>query len=392
MTEIQNVSQLTALIQNPPRKAPRTPKSSASISHLHDQTSPESAFPGPVPHNTYHEAQANPSPSSGANHPAASPFTTGGRSFVSAMDLFRSQQRTPQVSSRPTGQDVMRNVSKTQLEKHAVKMRQMAKALESSHKLNATTRHQRAVQAKDVPNVGYIAPSGSNATWRQTAMDRIIGTIRSQTPSGQWEADADVTHELDRDVARAIVYLGGKVMGVPPEELHRSPGLQKLVARNTQWFQRTPDWFKLLGLCAAKKFNCYLQSSSSTGESVPMNPLLLPMETSIKMETNEEDAVLVPMQPHPPIPSEDEVNQKKRRNDEMMMSLDATVHDEEVKDNATPLPPPPPKKAKKNPKNPAVKTELVTSQKKTKKVKIEVEEPTSLIKDEQVMTGETEEL
>lgn len=268
MTEIQHVSDLTRLIQNP-QKASRSVKrkSSTTTSTYEDpRTEPTVAGTSPFREETigqtttpsYNPVRGNPT--------ATAPPTTPQQPFLSAMDLFRSQHKASQIPS--TGAtppaDVMRNVGKTQLEKHAVRMRQMAKALEASH--NKPSHKHRAIPVRNVPNSGYIAPthpimqsSSSSSSWRQSAMDRLIGSLRSQHPM-QEEMDVDVNRELDRDVARALVYLGGKAMGVPPEDLFKSPGLQKLVARNTQWFQRSPDWFKLLGLCAAKKFNCYLQT------------------------------------------------------------------------------------------------------------------------------------
>lgn len=261
------------------------------------------------------------------------------------MDLFRSQhslpgqQQTqnagiPQVSP-PVASNRMTNVGKTQLEKHAVKMRQLADAMVTSHKQsgsNATgaaiphrsttsisPAAKRAKFIRDAPTMGYVSPTGSNPTWRQKAMDRLIDTFRSRAPAAspstasylRMENDIDIVHELDQDVARALVYAGGKVMGIRPEELYNSPGLQKLVARNMEWFKNTPDWIKLIGLCAAKKLNGYLlptppeppqqfcaflQTSSSSSSSEfppPPQPPTPESEEPHVMVVDEEEAVVV---------------------------------------------------------------------------------------------------
>ena len=103
------------------------------------------------------------------------------------------------------------------------------------------------------PGVPIAAATSSNANTQQQPWRTLWSAARLSNE------DHDVVRELDQDVAGALVAVGGTLMGLPTEELLRSPGMRKLVARNIQWFQGTHDLVKLLGLMAAKKLNQWVQ-------------------------------------------------------------------------------------------------------------------------------------
>lgn len=67
--------------------------------------------------------------------------------------------------------------------------------------------------------------------------------------------DIDVVQEIDNDIATALVSLGGSVLGLEAEQLSKSPGMRKLVARNINWVHGAHDALKFIGLMAAKKLN-----------------------------------------------------------------------------------------------------------------------------------------
>ncbi len=77
--------------------------------------------------------------------------------------------------------------------------------------------------------------------------------------------DPLVSGEFDQDMARAVVAVSARLLGMDPAALSNSPGLLRLVARNMQWFHHTPDVVKLTGLVVAKKLN-QLMTSSNTRE------------------------------------------------------------------------------------------------------------------------------
>lgn len=283
MTEIQNVSQLTALIQNPKNKNQRGKKRVSLDLNINEATQGKvvtfSQVSQPATSITLLNEKEKASPfqttRSLSTTDITPPYPTPRQPFTSAMDLYRSQYGHPSAKAVGTTTtqpsmdapvQVMRNVGRTQLEKHAIKMRQLAQAMVSN---SSATRPPALKRAKiDPATVGFLnnTSSHTNPTWRQKAMERLIGSFQlSSSASAPGEEDQIIMRELDRDVARALVHTGGKALGIHPDELYNSPGLQKLVARNMQWFNQAPDWLKLAGLCAAKKLNGYLQPENCAG-------------------------------------------------------------------------------------------------------------------------------
>lgn len=136
------------------------------------------------------------------------------------------------------------------------------------------TQHMRKLKkagllnnAEAVPPPGVItshAPA-SSSTSRSTSsfltntVMKLFRSGSSTTPNYQNPEDMDVVREIDHDVATAVVSVGGSLLGLPQEELMQSQGMRKLVARNMQWFQGSPDFIKMIGLVAAKKLNQIVQ-------------------------------------------------------------------------------------------------------------------------------------
>lgn len=292
MTEIQTTA-LTQMIKNPTIK--KSKKNNTTTLDYND-----SQAPGAVHANLPGTGSAQiTTPSSAFTIGANPPNATKGplQPFVSAMDLYRAQMGRSrgfaETSTPSAAQSVpnhpFQSVSKTQLEKHAIRMRQMAKALEEQHNQGKKAASYRKKSSSSPfpqpppPIPLYTAPSNA-ADPNQNTFKRMIQSMlgktlsATSTTSGRMvDDDHDILHELDRDLAQAVVFTGGKILGIHPDELAQSPGLRKLVARNIQWFQRTPDWLKLVGLCAAKKLNGYIGGSGSSGVS---NPYLVPLPPS----------------------------------------------------------------------------------------------------------------
>lgn len=138
-------------------------------------------------------------------------------------------------------------------------------------------------------------------SWRKNTLARLIGAVRrtSSASSSQEDTgahDPDVIGEFDHDVSEAMVTLGGRFVGLNPQELLQSQGLRKLVARNIRWFQNTPDWLKLIGLVVAKRLNSAVRSTVGSNRGDEADP------SSYRIEGLAELLPLTHQQPAAPLP------------------------------------------------------------------------------------------
>lgn len=145
-------------------------------------------------------------------------------------------------------------------------------SVSSASKTRWQEHQKRLRQVNAMMNSGGIRKQKSSATtstpsWRKNVLGRIVGAMRTNALSDPDASsasfqDPDVIGEFDRDVSEAMVTIGGRFVGLDPQELMHSQGLRKLVARNIRWFQNTPDWLKLVGLVVAKRLNSAVRSTS----------------------------------------------------------------------------------------------------------------------------------
>lgn len=178
-----------------------------------------------------------------------------------------SSQGAPMSASVPV-HNMMTTASKTRLEKHARQMRALQRMQPS---INTTT--------------GAIKKGSKTPQWPHgNPLTRLLMRMKTnwQNPNVTTATDPGpltpeetqhVVREFDRDVAEAILSVGGHFMGISPGELSQSQGMRILVARNIRWFQNTPDFLKLMGLMAAKKMNNILAKRGFTTMSLDtINP------------------------------------------------------------------------------------------------------------------------
>lgn len=132
--------------------------------------------------------------------------------------------------------------------------------------------------------------------WMQMMQENLPTTLPHE--------DALVSGEFDQDMARAVITVSARLLGMDAAHLSSSPGLLRLVARNMQWFHHTPDMFKLAGLVVAKKLNslmlpsCASTSSTQSHDEVAEAPAPLadviavaeePLETSVQEVSTDAD-------------------------------------------------------------------------------------------------------
>lgn len=218
--------------------------------------------------------------------------------FTSAMELFkrnhasysRSASVTPtqqQQQHQPIMDAVQNRKSMSQTDTQPFGIKQASKT-----KLQ---EHQRQLRKLNANSTIVAAPS-----WRKKALQRLTNLISSRSSSlvssstssstnlltGYSEIDPEVTQEFDQDIAQAIIAVGGKLLDIPHEDLLSSTGLRRLVARNIQWFQHTPDCIKLIGLMLAKKLNSTITGHKRRFEEIDIDlpntaddlELILPVE------------------------------------------------------------------------------------------------------------------
>lgn len=153
--------------------------------------------------------------------------------------------------------------------------------------------------------------------------------------------DSLVSGEFDQDMARAVIAVSARMLGMDPTHLSSSPGLLHLVARNMQWFHHTPDMFKLAGLVVAKKLNSIIVPSEQTT-----------IATSSPMMTEDTTTIIVPVVAEEPQP--EVVPQTEQENTaEAPSTVEAPAHREGGDDNDESwinievAPPMPPKKRRR---------------------------------------------
>lgn len=394
MTEIQTQA-LTQMIKNPTiKKSKKT-----SLDPTKNGGGTQAAIDGSVHANlsgtrTIHNITQPPTSAfaSGAHHSNATTTSPPPpQPFLSAMDLYRAQlgrsnaptTSTPSSSLGQMANHPFQSVSKTQLEKHAIRMRQMAKALEDQHSSgkrspSTSAAFRRRMAASPFPMVApqppppvplYTAPTAADPNLRQNVFKRMIQSVlgggggnRNNTTTMMVDDDVDIVRELDHDLAQAVVYSGGKILGLPPDELAQSPGLRKLVARNIQWFQQTPDWLKLMGLCAAKKLNGYIGGATASTASNQTMLMMLQQPSAVMQQV-----------PVPPVTGDDvliDIGGKRKRTEE------------EDDDQGSP---PSPIQKKKRPKAPKPSQ----PKKQPKKKKTEEKKTAGVVKTEKLVDDES---
>jgi hypothetical protein len=140
------------------------------------------------------------------------------------------------------------HISKTKMENHMRMLRRVGIA--------------EPLRRGPVPsNLASQSPKGSG--WFASVVSSVMGSpspiqdesTRPLLNHSSNSEDRDIINEFDNDVATAIMQVGGSVLGISQDELNKSSGLRKLVARNIRWFQGTHDAVKLAGLLCAKKLN-----------------------------------------------------------------------------------------------------------------------------------------
>lgn len=240
----------------------------------------------------------------------------------------------------------MGGASKTRWQEHQRRLKQASALMSTSQKTGGGIRKTHK-------------SSSSTPTWRRNVLGRLVNVMRGDQeammhPASTTTLDPDVTGEFDRDVSEAMVTIGGKFVGLDPEELMHSQGLRKLVARNIQWFQRTPDWLKLIGLVVAKRLNSAVRTATGGGGASSN-------EASSRIEGLDDLPVTLPPSSPPPSafltlaagPTED-----AEGDTDMAMMI-------KVEEDAIPGPPPPPPPTQ--PTTPPPVAPKKKSQKKNKK-------------------------
>lgn len=208
--------------------------------------------------------------------------------------------------------------------------------------------HQRRLKQVSNLMAGVRKPTKNSSysggaavpSWRKNTLSRLIGAMRNTVPNNQEEGalthDPDVIGEFDRDVSEAMVTIGGRVVGLDPQELMGSQGLRKLVARNIRWFQNTPDWLKLIGLVVAKRLNSAVRTAT--------NPVTTDVNGgSVHRIEGLDEAVLSLPLTQPPVTQDDAASP--------MMVLDIPESTEDESSGETVPPPTSPPPAKKNKKD-----------------------------------------
>lgn len=280
MTQV-NAGELTSMItqaHNPSRKIKRA-RTNTDASGTSSHQNELSASAAPQPSEAPAAQTRPPSRSSRGLLASAAVSANGGDGtneilFPSTMEAYRALRRSQsdpntqpsqsaprrslpistmaQVSNIATSSGVAGHISsasRTRWQEHQRRLNQVSNLLGATRKPTKTS------------SVGGI-PS-----WRKNALGKLMGVIRRQTPTSHQPSslsdDPDVIGEFDRDVSEAMVTIGGRFVGLNPDELMHSQGLRKLVARNIRWFQNTPDWLKLIGLVVAKRLNSAVRTSVS---------------------------------------------------------------------------------------------------------------------------------
>ena len=132
----------------------------------------------------------------------------------------------------------------------------------------------RAMQQESQKNTKRKLDQLSQAHFQPPSMDldppspppsrSLVDVAQNFLWRNQVEAHNDnqiMNQEIDEDIARAVVYLTSKVIGLEPQTLHHSHGLRRLISRNMRWLNGTQDWVKMVSLLLAKKLNSVLDLS-----------------------------------------------------------------------------------------------------------------------------------
>lgn len=157
----------------------------------------------------------------------------------------------------------------------------------------ATTGLKRKLTTMAEAHLHTNLPISSSAvdTPKQTILDsmkHMIFTPQDSLGSHPTMDQMLVSREIDEDVARAVVYVTSKCIGLEPQALAHSVGLRRLVSRNMQWFHHTNDWVKMVSLVLAKKLTSFLDPSGSlqlTGQE-----LMTSLDSTYSDETPLDDA------------------------------------------------------------------------------------------------------
>jgi hypothetical protein len=154
------------------------------------------------------------------------------------------------------------HITKTKMENHMRMLRRVgiAEPLRRGPTPNPITSNLASSASKGpgwfASVVGSVLGSGVSSIQDESTRPLLNHASNSE--------DRDIINEFDNDVATAIMQVGGSVLGISQDELNKSSGLRKLVARNIRWFQGTHDAVKLAGLLCAKKLNhCVNQHQSN---------------------------------------------------------------------------------------------------------------------------------
>lgn len=197
--------------------------------------------------------------------PLASPITKGLNHDIKNNNKPKSAALTP-----------FRPPSKTKMTQHIRKLKKAGllnngEALPSPH----TIQHINHTPTPPKSTSSFLA-------------NTVMKLFRSGSSScSNYTEDMDVVREIDHDVATAVVSVGGSMLGLPQEELMQSQGMRKLVARNMQWFQGSPDFIKMIGLVAAKKLNQIVQRRTPPAlpSCIGLEPTNLPFKFGVQEDT-----------------------------------------------------------------------------------------------------------
>lgn len=283
------------------------------------------------------------------------------------------------------------SVSRTQLNKHAARMRQMARTLGGG---GGTKRPFSDAMMPPAPVTLYAAPSADNRDGSSGFLGRLLRSMgqrvlppsRGTTLTSNVEPrleDREIMMELDHDVSQAVVFTGGRLLGLPSEELYQSPGLRKLVARNIQWFQQTPDWLKLLGLCAAKKLNGYILGSR--GEGGEQQAMMM----TAHEDNNHVTSTMLPLFPPPPPPplvteaQEEDDQRPPKTTRRRPTSSSSSLSQEQTSEDS-----PPKKRQKKQKKNTKEEAAVPEKKKSSKKKNRERGEKAVVVMEEEKIKSE----
>lgn len=365
---------------NPPRKTSSSTKRKAPIA-AHNEGSPSDISGSPSPPATQSAQTPATQTSAKARTPRglhAAPTVPPRDSVVlypSAMEAYQHIRRQQQQQQEPHHQHASRGSStRAAMAEVSNNNNNPTTTMNVSQHLSGASKtrwqeHQRRLKKVSNLMAGVrkptkgSAPSSSSGfqAWRKEGLSRLLGVVSrnhhdetTSSSSSGLVADPEVTGEFDRDVSEAMVTIGGRFVGLDPQELMGSNGLRKLVARNIRWFQNTPDWLKLIGLVVAKRLNSAVrqqQHQQQLGGDTDAMVCHIDGLGHVPISTPT-PAPSIPI-PVPPPPVEEGGGEDLPQTAFPSSSLVAVVSDDNEALPPTPPPPPPPRPAKKQKKEKA---------------------------------------